>query len=80
MKAVTGPVQTVIEATRMGIEGGDQLIRFNWSNSELTFSEILEMAGKVPVPPYLERDDEPIDTTRYQTSETARKIQKAIKE
>ncbi len=48
-------------------EGKETLVRFSWDSELLTFSEILDIAGHVPVPPYLKRDDEDIDKSRYQT-------------
>jgi len=45
----------------------ESLLRFKWDNDKLTFSEILNISGHVPVPPYLKREDEDIDKTRYQT-------------
>ncbi len=45
----------------------DSLLKFKWDNDKLSFSEILNMSGHVPVPPYLKREDEDIDKTRYQT-------------
>lgn len=44
----------------------EQIVKFNW-NSKHTFAEILESVGKIPIPPYLNRDSETIDNTRYQT-------------
>lgn len=41
-------------------------IHFSW-NGDYTFAEVLEMAGKMPLPPYLKRDSEAADTQRYQT-------------
>lgn len=43
------------------------LVRFNWEPEHLTFSEILEIAGHIPLPPYLEREDQPEDAVTYQT-------------
>ncbi len=42
-------------------------IEFSWNNPEITFSDILNYSGIVPIPPYLKRDSENIDKTRYQT-------------
>ncbi len=42
-------------------------IRFTWSPGELTFGEVIESAGHIPLPPYVKRDDEEIDYIRYQT-------------
>ncbi len=42
-------------------------IEFSWDNTEISFSQILEEYGNVPIPPYLNRNSEEIDKTRYQT-------------
>ena len=41
-------------------------VRFFWKGGE-PFSKVLELCGKVPIPPYLNRDTEDVDTERYQT-------------
>ncbi len=41
-------------------------VRFRWSGDN-TFGEILEMLGRIPIPPYLCRESEEIDDSRYQT-------------
>lgn len=51
-------------------EGGAEqahTIRFSWDCKELSFGEVLEITGKIPVPPYLNRDSEESDSIRYQT-------------
>ena len=42
-------------------------IQFSWSDSHITFAELLDYAGFLPLPPYLKRDADYIDKTRYQT-------------
>ena len=42
-------------------------IEFSWTPSELPFATILEAAGEIPLPPYLNREAEPEDRDRYQT-------------
>lgn len=44
----------------------EQLVRFRWT-ADLTFGQLLETLGRIPIPPYLGRDSEEIDNTRYQT-------------
>ncbi len=44
-----------------------RIIEFSWDNSNFTFSEILEAAGNIPIPPYLNRESEASDLQRYQT-------------
>ena len=41
-------------------------ISFNWEG-DFSFAEIVEMAGQIPLPPYLNRDSEASDKERYQT-------------
>lgn len=43
------------------------LIRFSWNNQEIEFSRIIENAGLLPIPPYLNRETEESDLERYQT-------------
>jgi len=43
------------------------LVRFSWEPVDLVFSEIIEQSGLVPLPPYLNREAEETDKTRYQT-------------
>jgi S-adenosylmethionine:tRNA ribosyltransferase-isomerase len=43
------------------------LIRFDWAPEDVTFSEILEAAGIVPLPPYVLRPETESDKVRYQT-------------
>ncbi len=46
---------------------GHFLVRFDWEPASLTFSEILEVSGRIPLPPYINRGDSPMDSQRYQT-------------
>jgi S-adenosylmethionine:tRNA ribosyltransferase-isomerase len=54
-------------AKRVGREGEAHLVEFSWEPSALTFSQLLESAGLVPLPPYLNREAEKEDKDRYQT-------------
>lgn len=56
-----------LTAIREAQQEGHFLIRFTWKPAELTFAEVLEQCGKLPLPPYLNRDLTPEDRTRYQT-------------
>lgn len=42
-------------------------ISFEWNNANISFSEILEMAGELPLPPYMNRKANSEDEIRYQT-------------
>ena len=58
-----------VELTAARIERNDQYseIEFSWTPSTLPFATILEAAGEIPLPPYLNREAEPEDRDRYQT-------------
>ena len=53
-------------------EGQTGTVEFSWTDGR-AFSEILEMCGKVPIPPYLNRETEAIDLERYQTTYALRR-------
>lgn len=42
-------------------------VRFTWEGG-LPFSRVLEICGTIPIPPYLNRSSEAIDSERYQTT------------
>ena len=42
------------------------LIEFNWDGG-ISFAEVLEQAGEIPLPPYIKRKTDKADTERYQT-------------
>lgn len=47
-------------------EGQTGTVEFTWQG-DLPFSRVLEICGTVPIPPYLNRKTEAIDSERYQT-------------
>lgn len=55
-----------LRAWRVGEKGREQIVRFEWS-AAMSFGELLELLGRIPIPPYLNRESEEIDNTRYQT-------------
>lgn len=71
-----GPLETIIQNGQAPIHLSAEkvnktqegfAIRFKWNNPNFTFSELMDYMGKTPIPPYLNRDSEEIDTVRYQT-------------
>ncbi len=58
--------QEWLRAWRAGEKGREQIVRFEWS-AAMSFGELLELLGRIPIPPYLNRESEEIDNTRYQT-------------
>lgn len=59
--------EAFLYAERLRDENETSYIRFSWEPKELTFSEVLEQSGKVPLPPYMHRKAEAEDCIRYQT-------------
>jgi S-adenosylmethionine:tRNA ribosyltransferase-isomerase len=43
------------------------VIEFKWTPASLSFAEVLEIAGNMPIPPYLKRESEEKDASSYQT-------------
>ena len=47
--------------------GTSHLVSFNWDNDDVTFAEILDCVGELPIPPYLNRETQESDKVTYQT-------------
>ena len=60
--------ECILTAERTGTAGDAFTVRFNWNESTLSFAEVLECLGHMPIPPYLDRDDEESDISAYQTT------------
>ena len=69
-------LQFTVKATRGPIHGTSQRIDFTWEsvnsklstlNSKLSFAEIIDAMGELPIPPYLNRETQESDKTTYQT-------------
>lgn len=54
------------EAKLVSRDGQTGIVEFSWKGG-IPFSRLLELCGRVPIPPYLNRDTEEIDLERYQT-------------
>ncbi len=59
--------ETLLRATRVSRDGNASVVRFEWDNRDVTFSQIIEAAGEIPIPPYLNRSTEESDSRDYQT-------------
>ena len=60
------------EEVRLRAEKGEQTgntfsVRFSWEGASVSFAEILDAVGELPIPPYLNRKTEESDKTTYQT-------------
>lgn len=45
----------------------NRLVSFEWNPSEWSWYQVLEQSGKIPIPPYLNRESEESDAQSYQT-------------
>ena len=62
-----GGRQVVFTATRKEACGTSHWVDFTWNDAELTFADLLEAVGELPIPPYLNRKSEESDKQTYQT-------------
>ena len=56
-----------LSATRGECQGTSHRIDFRWNNPHITFADILESFGELPIPPYLNRETQESDKETYQT-------------
>ena len=66
-KIKSGNSDIVLEARYTEKRGGSFIIELSWSDPELSFAELLHLAGAIPLPPYIKRAAEESDKDRYQT-------------
>ena len=68
---LTFPLENNTTGT-LNVEKGERIsdsyvVHFSWEPAHLTFADILEKAGNLPLPPYLNRTASPTDKQNYQT-------------
>lgn len=56
-----------LTAERGESRGTSHWVDFHWNNPEVTFADILEVFGELPIPPYLNRETQESDKETYQT-------------
>ena len=56
-----------LTATRGECRGTSHWIDFEWDDNSITFADILEAIGELPIPPYLNRETQESDKETYQT-------------
>jgi len=56
-----------LTAEKVASAGLSHTIRFEWDNALLTFADILDKVGELPIPPYLNRATQEADKETYQT-------------
>lgn len=59
--------KVILTATRGEMHGTSHWIDFDWNDDSITFADILEGVGELPIPPYLNRKTEESDKKTYQT-------------
>lgn len=62
--------EIVVEGKRLtfSVERGDNdLIHFSWNDKTITWAQVLDACGELPIPPYLNRATEASDLRTYQT-------------
>ncbi len=56
-----------LRAYKEQVMGNTYAVRFEWDGEGVSFAEILDAAGELPIPPYLNRKTEASDLKTYQT-------------
>lgn len=56
-----------LTAKRGQCHGTSHWVDFRWNNPDITFADILEVFGELPIPPYLNRETQESDKETYQT-------------
>jgi S-adenosylmethionine:tRNA ribosyltransferase-isomerase len=59
--------EIVLRATIIETAKESSIIELSWTPEELSFAEILSLAGNIPLPPYIKRTAANEDAERYQT-------------
>ena len=61
------PSSITLRAYKEAQMGNTFAVRFEWDGDDISFAEILDAAGELPIPPYLNRKTEASDLKTYQT-------------
>lgn len=59
--------ELTLSAVRLSKSDTGSVVEFLWDNLDISFSQIIEAAGEIPIPPYLNRATEATDSDDYQT-------------
>lgn len=62
-----GGKTVTLSATRLSRDGRTSLVEFRWDDPDETFARLIQAAGELPIPPYLNRATEESDNRDYQT-------------
>lgn len=64
--SINGKLVT-LSAVKLSSEGMVHTVEFSWDDNTVSFAEILDSLGELPIPPYLNRKTEEKDKETYQT-------------
>ncbi|MBR4703968.1 MAG: S-adenosylmethionine:tRNA ribosyltransferase-isomerase [Paludibacteraceae bacterium] len=67
LKIENGKWKIGLRAYKEEVLGNTYAVRFEWDGENVSFAEILDAIGELPIPPYLNRKTEESDKTTYQT-------------
>ena len=56
-----------IKVERLEQIGASHKVCLSWDDTSLSFAELIDVIGELPIPPYLNRDTQESDKTTYQT-------------
>jgi S-adenosylmethionine:tRNA ribosyltransferase-isomerase len=68
IKNTNNSITIKVKAKKIKSIDGKFLIEFSWDNDNISFSEIIEHIGSIPLPPYIQRATTEEDKDRYQTT------------
>lgn len=66
LRIVVDGTDVMLTAKRIEKVGNASIVEFSWDKS-VSFADIIEAAGEIPIPPYLNRSTEVSDSLDYQT-------------
>lgn len=67
MKVMVDDTTVTLKGRRISRRDNASIVNFTWDNDKIPFARIIEAAGEIPIPPYLNRQTEERDTVDYQT-------------
>ena len=59
--------EVTLNAERREDVGKSYRVDFSWDDNTVSFAELLDSVGELPIPPYLNRETQESDKTTYQT-------------
>ena len=64
--------EVTVTAERVREAATSQRIAFTWDDNQLSMAELIDSIGELPIPPYLNRETEEVDTCLLYTSPSPR--------